>query len=541
MMLCNICHVSLLLLGLTINLKAEDVLVTVQQGSLQGSTATSVYNTSYTAFLGVPYAEPPVGELRFQDPQPAGSWEGVRNATSYGSDCVQSSGDGSEDCLYLNVFVPGVPEEGAGLPVLFWVHGGGFVVGSGSDQEHGPDFLVSYGVILVTINYRLGPLGFLSTGDEVVPGNAGVKDQHLALTWVKQNIASFGGDPDLVTLQGQSAGGMAVSLHLVSPLSSGLFSRLIIQSGNFIGSSAPLEAARRNAFRLGAALGFETDDSQQLVDFLRSVNATDLLVDSSLILTDEEKLLYSYALWSPHIEAEHDGAFISEPPIQPLIDGRFLRVPIMTGVTSAEIGFGILNQPDRINTLNNQFVESVGPCLHLSTVEEQQAAAAKVREFYFGNDTISADNPDALVYFNIDKGSFEAADALVRKVTEITDLPVFYYEFDYRGEHVNATEWGVTHSGELPFLFLRKDTEYNLDPNSEEDKVRRNILRYWTNFAKYGTPTPEADPIVWEPYNNSNRSYMLMQANFSLAHDKNAERMDFWNTNVPLQPYADEL
>ncbi|XP_049958879.1 pyrethroid hydrolase Ces2e-like isoform X7 [Schistocerca serialis cubense] len=437
MMLCNICHVSLLLLGLTINLKAEDVLVTVQQGSLQGSTATSVYNTSYTAFLGVPYAEPPVGELRFQDPQPAGSWEGVRNATSYGSDCVQSSGDGSEDCLYLNVFVPGVPEEGAGLPVLFWVHGGGFVVGSGSDQEHGPDFLVSYGVILVTINYRLGPLGFLSTGDEVVPGNAGVKDQHLALTWVKQNIASFGGDPDLVTLQGQSAGGMAVSLHLVSPLSSGLFSRLIIQSGNFIGSSAPLEAARRNAFRLGAALGFETDDSQQLVDFLRSVNATDLLVDSSLILTDEEKLLYSYALWSPHIEAEHDGAFISEPPIQPLIDGRFLRVPIMTGVTSGE----------------------------------------------------------------------------------------------------NS----VTHSGELPFLFLRKDTEYNLDPNSEEDKVRRNILRYWTNFAKYGTPTPEADPIVWEPYNNSNRSYMLMQANFSLAHDKNAERMDFWNTNVPLQPYADEL
>ncbi|XP_049779486.1 venom carboxylesterase-6-like [Schistocerca cancellata] len=239
---------------------------------------------------------------------------------------------------------------------------------------------------------------FLSTGDDVVPGNAGVKDQHLALTWVKQNIASFGGDPDLVTLQGQSAGGMDVSLHLVSPLSSGLFSRLIIQSGNFIVTSAPLEAARRNAFRLGAALGFETDVSQQLVDFLRSVNATDLLVNSSLILTGEEKLLYSYALWSPHIEAEHEGAFISEPPIQPLIDGRFLRVPIMTGVTSGENNFGILNDTDKINTLNNQFVESVGPCLHLSTVEEQQAAAAKVREFYFSKDTISADNPDALVY-----------------------------------------------------------------------------------------------------------------------------------------------
>ncbi|XP_047112051.1 juvenile hormone esterase-like [Schistocerca piceifrons] len=195
----------------------DDVLVTVQQGTLRGTTATSVYNTSYTAFLGIPYAKPPVGDLRFQPPQPATGWEGVRDATQYGSDCVQNTGEGSEDCLYLNVYVPGVPQEGSGLPVLFYVHGGGFIKGSGSDQKFGPDFLVSYGVILVTINYRLGPLGFLSTGDDVVPGNVGLKDQLLGLSWVQSNIERFGGDPQRVTLDGRSAGGVAVSLHLMSP------------------------------------------------------------------------------------------------------------------------------------------------------------------------------------------------------------------------------------------------------------------------------------------------------------------------------------
>nr|AGC24394.1 carboxylesterase [Locusta migratoria] len=473
-----------------------------------------------------------------KDPLPADGWEGVRDATEYGSDCIQPDGSGSEDCLYLNVYVPDVPEEGAKLPVLFWVHGGGFYYNSGSDTEHGPDFLISYGVILVTINYRLSQLGFLTTGDEVVPGNAGLKDQHLALVWAKQNIASFGGDPDQITLWGQSAGGMSVSLHLVSPLSTDLFSRIIIQSGNFIGQPASLEMARQNAFKLGAVLGLETDDSQQLVDFLRSVDVADLLVDNTLVMTDEQKEMYSYNPWWPSIEPDLEGALMPESPIQRLIDGRFLQIPIFTGVTSGEMGSGMLSSTAQIDTLNNRFVEAVGPNLHLPTVEQQQEAAAKLRQFYFGDDVISADNPKPLVDFGNDMSMFASTDALVRKVTEITDLPVFYYEFDYHVESVNVSEWGAPHSSDLPFLFLRKDTVYNLDPNSDEDKVRRNLLRCYTNFAKYGNPTPKADPVVWEAYNNETRSYMLMQATFTLSQDKDAERMDFWEENVPLLPYA---
>ncbi|XP_049779940.1 cholinesterase-like [Schistocerca cancellata] len=518
--------------------KGEDVLVTVDQGTLRGITATSVYNSSYTAFLGIPYAEPPLGVLRFQAPQPAGGWEGVRDATQYGSDCVQEDGSGSEDCLYLNVYVPGVPQEGADLPVMLWVYGGGFTVGSGSNEEYGPDFLVSYDVILVTINYRLGALGFLSTGDQVVPGNAGVKDQQLAMSWVQRNIARFGGDPQQVTVFGQSAGGISVSFHLVSPTSAGLFSRLIIESGVFIRRLVPLAAARNHAFRLGAALGFETEDSQQLLEFLRSVNATDLLVDRNLILTDEEKMLVVAGLWEPHIEPNLQGAFLAESPIRILNEGRFSQVPIIIGTTSAEFGPYMVNQQELITNLNEAFDVAVGPCLHLPTAEEQTKAAWKLREFYFGNDTISSNDPDPLVNFMNDISIFATTDDLVRKVTELSNLPAYYYVFDY-GQPTSQSEWGVLHSGEMPFLFLRKDTEYNLDPESEEERVRRNMLLLWTNFAKYGNPTPEADPVVWEPYHLTNRAYLLMQANFSLAHDKLGERMDFWHENVPLLPFPD--
>ncbi|XP_047112049.1 cholinesterase-like [Schistocerca piceifrons] len=530
--------IALLLLAFATVIQAEDVLVTVQQGTLRGTTATSLYNTSYTAFLGIPYAQPPIGELRFQAPQPPRNWEGTRDATEYGSDCVQNTGTGSEDCLYLNVFVPGVPEEGAGLPVMFWVHGGGFYTGSGSDDEHGPDFLVSYGVILVTINYRLGPIGFVSTGDAVAPGNAGLKDQQLALTWVQNNIANFGGDPQQVTLQGQSAGGVSVSLHFVSPMSAGLFSRLIIESGNFIARPPlPAAVARQHAFRLGALLGFDTDDSEQLITFLRSVNATDLLVDNSLILTEERMHMYNYELWAPNIESDLEGAFIPESPIQALIEGRFTLMPVMTGTTSAEIGFSILEDPTLIAGLSDEFEDTVGPCLHLPTVEQQSNAADKLRDFYFGNGTISLNDSDNLVNFNNDIGTFEPTDSLIRKLNSISNVTIYYYTFDYAGVNVPTSPWGVVHGGELPSLFVRKDTEYNLDPESEEDRVRRNVLRLWTNFAKYGNPTPEADPVVWEPYDLSSRSYLLMQANFSLAHDRLGERMDFWNENVPLLPY----
>ncbi|XP_049947705.1 esterase FE4-like [Schistocerca serialis cubense] len=204
---------------------AQDVLVTVEQGVLRGSVVISKLGTPYAAFRGVPYATPPLGDLRFQAPQPAASWSGVRDALEEGSACTQvplpdittARDPGDEDCLVLNLYVPLNTTEPPAVYV--WMPGGAYFVGSGTIAQYGPDLLIEEGIAAVTVNYRLGALGFLSTEDEVIPGNAGLKDQVMALRWLQQNVAAFGADPEKVTVGGESADGSSAAHHLISPSS----------------------------------------------------------------------------------------------------------------------------------------------------------------------------------------------------------------------------------------------------------------------------------------------------------------------------------
>ncbi|XP_017765621.1 PREDICTED: venom carboxylesterase-6-like, partial [Eufriesea mexicana] len=185
----------------------------------------------YEAFEGIPYGQPPVGELRFQPPHPAEEWSGVLSATKKGSICTQYlmrsmaiDGQiitGDEDCLYVNIYAPIRNGKNTLLPVIFWIHGGAYLFGSGNDMNE--TLIMDRNVVLVTVNYRLGPFGFLSTGDSLVPGNMGLKDQNLALRWVSKNIENFGGDPKNITLMGFSAGASSVHYHYLTPLSAGLF------------------------------------------------------------------------------------------------------------------------------------------------------------------------------------------------------------------------------------------------------------------------------------------------------------------------------
>ena len=194
-------------------------------------------------YLGIPFARPPVGELRFRPPQPPVSWPGVREATQFSPRCIQNPLTSwylfpelespkilDEDCLYLNVYVPNGATEGADLAVMVWIHGGSLKHGSAS-QYYGEALAISGGVIVVTINYRLGVMGFFTTGSEDAPGNVGMLDQVMALRWVQDNIRVFGGDPEVVTIFGESAGAWSVGSHMISPLSRGLFKRAITQSG----------------------------------------------------------------------------------------------------------------------------------------------------------------------------------------------------------------------------------------------------------------------------------------------------------------------
>merc|ERR1711971_926858 len=206
---------------------------------------------SWTAYYDLPYAAPPVGQLRFLPPQPPQSWACLRDATvESGVVCPQAKVNltlgglnngglhesSDEDCLFLNIYVPNV-ETSDTLPVLFWTHGGGYNAGSGREADFGPLYFLSHGVVVVTVRYRLGTLGFMSLGTEEVPGNMGTRDQVAALQWIHDNVAGFGGNPDLVTVMGQSAGSMATTFHMYSPLAHGFFRRVILQSGT--GGFAP--------------------------------------------------------------------------------------------------------------------------------------------------------------------------------------------------------------------------------------------------------------------------------------------------------------
>ncbi|HSZ17809.1 MAG TPA: carboxylesterase family protein, partial [Terracidiphilus sp.] len=252
-----------LVLGFSMLLTADSLKVKTQEGKIQGKT---INNGEVKAFLGLPYAAPPSGELRWKAPEPPAKWKGTRDATKFGAHCAQGrvfddmvfqdSGP-SEDCLFLNVYAPADATDKSKLPVMFWIHGGGYAGGASSEPRHNGDFLPLKGVVLVTINYRLGVFGFLVT-DELAKegngaaGNYGLLDMIAALEWVKGNIQNFGGDPGNVTIFGESAGSFAVSTLMASPLAQGLFAKAIGESGA--------------AFPGGVALGGDTVAERAKVD-----------------------------------------------------------------------------------------------------------------------------------------------------------------------------------------------------------------------------------------------------------------------------------
>ncbi|KAJ8895144.1 hypothetical protein PR048_000469 [Dryococelus australis] len=262
----------------TCSVQAGDSTVTVrtEDGLLRGKVATSIWNRTYHSFQAIPYAQPPVGDLRFKTPQPVKPWTGVRDALRQGTYCPQgimnyTTANVSEDCLYLNVYVPqgaSPTKQTKGRSVLVWIHGGGFVYGSGIRDLYGPDNLMNHTAILVTLNYRLGALGYMSMEHPDVTSNAGMKDQVAALRWVKRNIAHFGGNPDDVTVFGESAGGMSVELLLLSPMTEGLFHRAISESGSAVnmGSNRNYNGTQ-GAVRLAEVLGHNATNADDLVNF----------------------------------------------------------------------------------------------------------------------------------------------------------------------------------------------------------------------------------------------------------------------------------
>ncbi|XP_040853249.1 cocaine esterase-like [Ochotona curzoniae] len=508
---------------------------TTHSGQVRGSLVhVKGTNVGVHTFLGIPFAKPPLGPLRFAPPEPAEAWSGVRDGTSYPAMCPQNldimgvvakklnftmlSIPMSEDCLYLNIYAPGHAHEGSKLPVMVWIHGGALVVGFASAYD-GSTLAAFEDVVVVTIQYRLGILGFFSTGDQHASGNWGYLDQVAALRWVQQNIAHFGGNPDRVTIFGESAGGVSVSSHVLSPMSQGLFHGAIMESGVAVlpgiitSSSETISSVVTNLSGCGQV------DSETLVGCLRAKSEEEILAMNKAFKI---------------ISGVVDGIFFPRHPYELLASADFQPVPSIIGVNNDEYGwillkfFGVRHTEDEINrvameTLIHQTSEQwmLPPGIGEQLVDE-----------YLGDNK----DPKTLMaqYQEMMADSLFVMPALHVAHFQRSHAPVYFYEFqhspsfmkDFRPPHVKAD-----HGDEVAFFFRSIFFGKKVTLTEEEELLSRRMMKYWANFARTGNPNGEGLPH-W-PVLDQEEQYLQLSTQPAVGRALKAHRRQFWAQTLP--------
>jgi len=540
--------------GLKIDLRVGSV-----QGGIEKVQGSADRGKNYASFSGIPYAEPPVGKLRFKDPVEKPLWEGVLDVSQKGKiECLQLGRDvvsqrqdsetiiGVEDCLVLNVYAPLDEKDElflSPLPVMVWIHGGGFVRGNGGTDFYGPDFFMSSEnpVILVTLNYRLGILGFLSLGDDVVTGNMGLKDQTLALKWVQENIAKFGGDPNRVTIFGESAGGRSVMAHILSPWSKDLFHQAIVQSGaitdlrNLIPSHPPEYYARQVLEDLEVEDDLDQLDSLQLLQILQKVPANQIVQRNGLF----EEFMFALVPWKPIVDGNHASKpFIPDDPRILLAEGNFNKVPIITGGNQDEGTFFLtqfLANEDLFEEVHENF-DVKGPFLLLGVcqddvTEEDTATAHLIKNEYLDglHTNFTKDNWQRIAKIFGDIIYLVPLDIEARSLVENSDQPVYYYRNKYKGglsvppmllasdqeKLFKSYDFGVSHADELFLLFRQTGllSDRNEILRTEKDQLMiKKLIRLWTSFASKGQP----DEPEWHPLTKDNHKWAQINRDGSI-------------------------
>uniref|UniRef100_A0A182PNE9 carboxylesterase n=1 Tax=Anopheles epiroticus TaxID=199890 RepID=A0A182PNE9_9DIPT len=505
---------ALLVLSVSGQLKLPRVCT--DDGCLLGASMTDTKNLKFDAFVGIPYAKPPVGKLRFKKPIPVEPWTEDYNATESKPACLQKSflqpGQpivGDENCLYLNVYRPKHTNDTAAaapLPVMVFLHGGGYFFGSADPQLYGPErILATKQVILVTLQYRLGVFGFLSTGDGQATGNYGMLDQVLALRWVKRHIGAFGGDPQSVTLFGESAGGASVQLHMMSPLSQGLFQRAIIMSGSALAVWSlpiedPLSLARRQAKLVGVS---EADEltTAELVDVLQYLDAKVLAASMPHLRTwfEHPIIMYRPTIQDAFVPSEE--RFLTDDPRKLWAEGRYADIPIMVGTVPNEgavVSLAIVHNETLVQEFNANLKELLTPILAINATP---AVVEKLKGRYFSqspNDRwITEDSAeqftkmmsDAFIKYPTMKTLLEYNNANRTSCRDTT-----LYSFEFAGRHSfsslyiqsNASH-GVCHQDELPYIFRMIDLFPDFPPDSPEEEMCNVWTEFFVNFASNRT------------------------------------------------------
>jgi carboxylesterase type B len=479
------------------------------EGPVVGSREQAVdprqnLTVSWTAYYDLPYAAPPLGDLRFRTPQPPSPWSCLRDATrTEGAVCPQPNinitlgglvngglhESSSEDCLLLNVYVPD-SESADLLPVIFWTHGGGYNAGAGRRSDFGPLYYLSHGVVVVAVRYRLGTLGFLSLGTEDVPGNMGVRDQVAALQWTQQNIAGLGGDPALVTVMGQSAGAMSTTFHLYSPLAQGLFRRVILQSGT--GGFAPSykHFSEERAIRFGKLAAIEVGCLSLSLEAIAACLREKPVIN--LLATE----LLNELMAQPSI----DGGHMEEPylPVEPelaITSGQYFSgVDVLLGSLSDETLIGtqfFLAAPDLFGVFRELW-DALGPYALLQRHTSEQTAAdrslaASILRYYIGEvgDLGPATIENFANFTNMFDDSFMlfATHRFLDLHIPVGTGKTFLYRNSYYGQYHN--EWapgldhfpGVAHSDDLFLQWSPLDSE-QLPLNSQDAAMSLQLTKY---------------------------------------------------------------
>nr|AYN64423.1 carboxylesterase [Dendroctonus armandi] len=537
------------------------------QGRLSGKVFKTREGRGIFGFLGIPYALPPVRELRFKHPVPSGPWKGTLNASKIHPVCPQRDiyrrselFEGEEDCLYLNVYSPKLPAEEVAslLPVMVFFHGGGWLCGGGNTLWYGPDVLLDRDVVLVVPNYRLGALGFLSTGDEVVPGNNGLKDQNLALKWIQSNIKSFGGDPKSVTIFGESAGGASVHYHMMSPMSRGLFHKGIAMSGTSlcIWAQSPKNEGVENSKKLAEAFDCPRKPTQEMVECLRKVDAMDIVKHDVIFMEWDFDPMIPF---KPTIESEVEGAFLTKSPTEIVQSGQSADVPLMVGITSQDGALraaGVLNNDALLEELTSDFEKNIPISLmYDKTAKNISKVTKQLREFYFHNKKINWSLKEQLVNMYTDGWFLNCADEAVQLHRNYSNHPVYYYLFGHRGVASftkifggGDVDYGVCHADDLQYLFPVGDGLFPDKKPSEDDKnVAKLFSMLFANFALTGNPTPEISdviPEIWKPVVSENMEYFSINANSpGMRTGLFLDRAKFWRTleSNPRTPHRSPI